>query len=176
MIIWSTLFNCVFLVIVNSMVFNAKHSDFTARWYYDVGISLTLSMLIEAFMPLVEFLIDWLIIKFERGADGAWKGDPFHTKSNSQQEYIEKYSGPDFEISARYSTILLFLCISLIYGSVMPLLYPISLLAMFVLFTLDRCLVCYFYREPPSVDERLTQKAISYARRVPLLSLPFLFW
>ena len=57
---------------------------------------------------------------------------------------------------SRFAKILLFVAVSMIYGTVMPLLYPITLLALFIYYTLDRLLVFYFYREPPTFDESLT--------------------
>jgi len=89
---------------------------------------------------------------------------------------VELYSGPEYMIHYRFSTIMLHVAISFVYGAAMPLLYPIACLALLVLYINERLLVCYYYREPPAFDESLTLKCLQYLSYVTLLSLPVNFW
>ena len=89
---------------------------------------------------------------------------------------MELYSGPEYLIHFRYSAILVFVGVALVYGTAMPLLYPIALAGFMVLWVNERLLLCYYYRMPPAFDTEITEATLSIMRLLPLLSLPFTFW
>ena len=62
------------------------------------------------------------------------------------------------------------------YGTGMPLLYFYAFLAYVILYLNERLLVCYYYREPPTFDEKMTMLCIDFTKYVPFIMLPVAFW
>ena len=92
------------------------------------------------------------------------------------QAYIDLYAGPEYLIHYRYATILLNIGVAFFYGTAMPYLYATALLAFVVLYVNERLLVCYYYREPPAFDEKMTLMTLDLSKYVPLMMLPVAFW
>lgn len=134
------------------------------------------TMIISAVFPLMEFSGYWTLNTFKRLRDKSFTSNKNLTKTPSPQAYIDLHAGPAYAIHYRYSSILLHVGISFVYGAAMPLLYPIAFLAYLILHVNERLLVCYYYREPPAFDEKLTLLCIKFIKCVPLLSLPVAFW
>ena len=92
------------------------------------------------------------------------------------QAYIDLYAGPEYLIHYRYATILLNIFVAFFYGSGMPYLYLCAVVAFAVLYINERLLVCYYYREPPAFDEKMTLMTLELSKYVPLIMLPLTFW
>lgn len=58
----------------------------------------------------------------------------------------------------------------------MPPLYGIAAFAFLILYINERLLVCYYYREPPSFDEKMTSLTLGLVSWVPFIMLPMAFW
>ena len=59
--------------------------------------------------------------------------------------YIDLYSGPEYFIHFKYSSILNIAFVTFMYGAGMPILYLIAAFAYFVLYALERLMIAYFY-------------------------------
>lgn len=62
------------------------------------------------------------------------------------------------------------------YGTALPILYPIVLWAFFVLYTLERLLVCYYYKQPPAFDEKMTMSALNMLMWAPIVYMMISYW
>ena len=58
----------------------------------------------------------------------------------------------------------------------MPPLYAIACVAFVILYINERLLVCYYYREPPTFDEKMTMLTLDLVKWVPFIMLPMAFW
>lgn len=87
-----------------------------------------------------------------RRLDRGFGKDIFKTKKKSIQQYVDMYSGPEFMIHFRFSSLMNTTFVTMMYGTALPILFPISLLAFVILYTLERCLVFYYYKQPPVFD------------------------
>lgn len=58
----------------------------------------------------------------------------------------------------------------------MPPLYGIACVAFVILYINERLLVCYYYREPPAFDEKMTMLTLDLVKWVPFIMLPMAFW
>jgi len=58
----------------------------------------------------------------------------------------------------------------------MPPLYAIACLAFVILYINERLLVCYYYREPPAFDEKMTMLTLELVKWIPFIMLPMAFW
>lgn len=161
-----------------SMIFMVgDETDFNVDWYRTVGSIIMKTMFMTALWPLIEFGMFYCIMNLTRSLDrGLCNSDSFTTGMPTMQAYIDLYAGPEYLIHYRYSTILLNIGVAFLYGTAMPYLYICATLAFVVMYINERLLVCYYYREPPSFDEKMTLMTLELTKYVPLMMLPFAFW
>jgi hypothetical protein len=62
------------------------------------------------------------------------------------------------------------------YGTALPILYPIGLLAFIVLYSVEKYLVYYWYKQPPVFDETITMNALSMLLWAPVLYMMTSYW
>lgn len=67
--------------------------------------------------------------------------------------------GPEFLIEVRYSQIMTFFFITMIYSAGMPALYVISFLQFFSMYWFDKFLFLRLYRTPPRYGIELSDKS-----------------
>lgn len=72
--------------------------------------------------------------------DRKCKRDYKVTKQYMQEDYHNVYMGPEFLVEVRYSQIMTFYMIAMIYSSGMPVLYIISFFQFFVMYWFDKFL------------------------------------
>jgi hypothetical protein len=89
-------------------------------------------------MPIIEFLVEWLILAILRALDRRFTLNEYSTKQKSIQLYIDIYSGPEFRIHYRMSYILNTTFVCLLFGTALPVLYPIGLAAFMMLYLVER--------------------------------------
>lgn len=109
-------------------VFAGRFDDFTVQWYQNVGATLSLTMFINIFTPHIGGMIAMFNNYLKRLIDRGCSKDMRKTKQVMQEDYEAMYMGPDFLLEVRYSQIMTFFFITMIYASGMPILYIISLL------------------------------------------------
>ena len=55
-------------------------------------------------------------------------------------------------IPHRYSAMMINIFVSMVYGFGVPILFPIALFNMCIMYVQDRLLTVYFYKQPPLFD------------------------
>ena len=98
------------------------------------------------------------------------------TKKKSEQAYADLYSGPVYQIHFKYSSIMNITFITFVYGTGLPLLYPIALLSFLVLYSIERILLLKFYQAPPEFDGALNESALSTLSKASIFGLAFGYW
>jgi hypothetical protein len=151
-------------------------TDFSVDWYRTVGVIIMKTMFMTALWPLIEFAMFYSLMNATRLLDRGFGSDTFDTRMPTVQAYIDLYAGPEYLIHYRYATILLNIGVAFLYGTAMPYLYFCALLAFVILYINERLLVCYYYREPPTFDEKMTLMTLDLVKYVPLMMLPVVFW
>jgi len=173
-------FDEVGLPFVDKHLFNGPFYDYTEGWYARVGHMIVQTMCINSIMPLgIEFMpiaTKWF---FQR-RDQSWKEDHtqrlYTTKTSQIYQYMDLYSGPEFLIHFRYSSILNITFVTMMYGLGLPILFPIAAFAYFILYLCARYQVAYTYQMPPALDDLLTKNAINLLIFSPILLLLNGFW
>lgn len=94
-------------------VLSGKYSDFSPEWYNDVGVQLTLTMIINTFSPHASIIIEYLTLEFKRFADRGFSFDYTNTKQDTQRDLEALYRGPRFDLASRYAQSLT--CIFITY-------------------------------------------------------------
>ena len=99
-----------------------------------------------------------------------------NTKKVTIQQYIEVYAGPELQLHFRYATIMNFVFVSFTYGLIMPVLFPITLLALVNLYVVERYQFAYLYRKPPIMGNDLNKKALDVMKFAPVIMFTFGYW
>ena len=116
---------------------------------------LVQTLVISVFSPQIDFLILYTRKKVEQRHDRGWCscfGGKRKTKQKSMLKYVELYSGPEYEIFFKYSFILKLVFFSFMYGLAMPIVFPITLVALLNQYIFEKFAIAYFYKKPPSYD------------------------
>ena len=76
----------------------------------------------------------------------------------------------------RYAFILKFAYISIAYGFALPILFPISFVAMLNMYVTDRLALVYIYKDPPKIDNKITLRAIKILKYPTTIGIFVSFW
>ena len=134
------------------------------------------SMLINAFFPVAEFGGFFAMRLGLRCFDRGFSCNKYKTKKKTSQGYANLYSGPEYMIHFKYSTIMNVSFVTLMYGSGLPLLYPIALTSYIVLYCIEKCLLLRSYKMPPEFDEKLSKSALRMMRWASILAFGVGYW
>eukprot|EP00942_MAST-04A_sp_MAST-4A-sp1_P006213 g6213.t1 len=157
-------------------LFAGGHGDFNMTWYYTVGTSILLTMIINS----VSFVI-WPIL----GAFQRWKAlcqdrgcsrNKMKSKKKTQHEYNLQFIGPEFMLADRYAACLNDLFVCLMYAAGMPLLLWVGFVGSFLRFILDRWSFVNLYRAPPEYDATVARSARKWFPYAALLHICFALW
>jgi hypothetical protein len=129
--------------------------DFNSGFFKQAGEVLISTMIFNALYPLLDFAINWAIRFIFRLLDRGFTRNRFSTKQTSIQGYVNIYSGPVYLMHYKYSMMLNTIFVTFMYGFGLPLLFPVAVLAMTVLYFVEKTMLYYAYQQPPMYDDRL---------------------
>jgi hypothetical protein len=66
--------------------------------------------------------------------------------------------------------------VTMMYGLGMPVLFPVAVVTLFILYCTEKAMVYYSCRLPPMYDEKLNNSVLSLMTYAPLLLLAFGYW
>lgn len=158
----------------------SSYSDFNQSWYKDVAPIMILTQLINVFSPQVDYLVYGMTKMFarhiDRGLCSCFYRSVVRTKSATIHEYVDLHAGPDYFIFFKYAFILKMILFSALYGSTIPIVFPINFLAFLNMYFTERYLLAKFYRKPPVIDKRVSTQVIKELTPAVLLGFMFAFW
>lgn len=109
-------------------------------------------MTINAVFPLIEFAIFWAMRWFARYRDTGLlfvscskKYDVYKTKTHMIQQYLDTWMGPPYEMHFKYAAIMNIVYITLMFGIGLPLLFPLAVLALTILYVSEKLMLYYAY-------------------------------
>jgi len=136
-------------------------------------------MMITAMWPYIEIFMFGGMKLFSRYLDSGFPcgcRKPKTTKKVTIQQYINLYSGPIYLMHFKYSSILMQVFVSFMYGMNIPLLFPIALFGIINMYVVERFALAYYYRKPPAYDQKLNNAALGVLKWAPLLMFMFGYW
>jgi len=92
------------------------------------------------------------------------------------QDYIELYSGIDHMIHYGYSTMLLIVFVTFMFGFGIPILFPVATATLFILYRVEKYMMYYFYKCPPMYSQKITKEMLNTLRLAPALYLICGYW
>lgn len=126
----------------------------------DIGKILIDAMVFTIVWPILEFFMFFGMRFGFRLLDQGPCSKGIKTKTKTIQKYVDLYSGPEYTIHYKYSTMLNITFITFMFGAGMPILFPIALCSFIVLYCMERLLVAYSYQKPPMIDETLSNSVL----------------
>jgi len=133
-------------------------------------------MIFNIYWPIIEFFGFWAIRGFFRSFDNRFSLDPDKTNTKTIYQYVELYSGPAYLIHYKYSFILNVVFVTFMYGLSLPILFPIAACSLIVLYVVEKAMIYYSYRQPPTYDSELNDSVISLMTLAPLFFFSFGYW
>ena len=108
-------------------------------------------MVIMAMFPYVEFVmfggVKVLLRMLDSGCYFFRKNDSeMRTRKKTQRQYINLYAGPEYLMHFKYSSILVQVFVSFMYGMFIPILFPITLFGIFNMYVVERLCLAYYFR------------------------------
>ena len=150
--------------------------DFDPDWYREIGSSIVIANLFNSISPVVDFCVDYSTKNLFRIIDKrtiSW--DKYTTNCKTIQQYVNLYGGSEYKFYYMYSYIISMTWITFMFGSGLPILYPIYLFSLLVLWGTDRMLLAYYYyyKQPPMFDDKLSNSSVDLCRYAILLQMFF---
>jgi hypothetical protein len=164
------------LVNSNLFFFNGNNPDFNTRWFKNVGDPIVASLSTQMVLPIFMNIFSWWTSAMMRNWDSFRAKDGYSTCKTTRQGYINLYAGPTFALHYKYSTILNIVFITMMFGTAMPVLFPIALGTFMILYVIEKGLLYYQYQEPPKYDDILNTTALNVMKFAPSLMLGFAYW
>lgn len=75
-------------------------------------------------------------------------------------QYIDKRSGGENDIFDQYSFVMMVIFINMYFGVGLPMLFPLTLIFIIILYVLERFLTVYWYKKSAMINDRLNKNAI----------------
>lgn len=152
-------------------------SDFSQTWYSVTGKTILQAEIIGIFKQFVYKTRDKIYPElWDRLKDRSWTWNEFNTQQTSIQAYVNLYGGGKYEIHARYSTALVYIAMAFLYGTAMPMFFPVVVAHLFVMYCYDRVTLCWMYTHPPAYSAAMTSRALKIMKFIPLFGLPWVYW
>lgn len=159
-------------------LFNGRYTDYSPRWYRDVGAQIYQTYFVQMLMPYINLLIEYLLLKLSHCLDGGCCCDKRRTKCKNLHQFTDAYTGADFSIdlSYLYADSLNVIFLAMFYGIGMPIMFPMAAVILASQRLCQRLRVAYLCRLPPLLGNELSQAALSVMKFAPLFMLYNAFW
>lgn len=135
---------------------------------------MTDAMIFNSWFPILEIVLFWFLRFVYRWCDRGFKcctckdwtkpeaerkrgcikcyTNPYDTKAQTLNQYIEIHVGGIYYMHFKYSAIMNICFVTLMYGFGMPVLYPVAVVSLVILYISEKLLLYYSYRQPPAYD------------------------
>ena len=159
--------------IISQLFDDGVYTDFNSQWWRLTGDLVIGTMIFNSVFPLmingilaaIRNIKRWRDLKAESG-----------TNQTSIQGYIDLHGGPTFVVHFRYANMLNIIFVTMMYGTALPILFPLAMFSFLVLYFQDQFMLFYVYKTPPTYDESLNKDVLNIFAKAPLFLLSFGFW
>lgn len=123
------------------------YEDFDKGWYVAVAAALTMTMVINTFVPVASAFAAGFVKKIVRRLGGGG--------AVTQAQLNTLYEGVPWQYEKQYAFILVFLFVTLFYMGGVPVLAALASLHFFLMWQMDKYLMLRSYKKPPTYDAQL---------------------
>lgn len=143
--------------------YGVQYKSVNPEWYAEVGAPMAKTMLIQFLFPLGFHLLDWAVSRAKRlwgrncGPCGCRCRRSCRRSAMTQNLMNDSQVGPDFDLAAANGECMLAMSVTLIFGSGVPILYPIAMAGFSMRYMVDKAMVLRVCKQPPMYDQALTR-------------------
>jgi hypothetical protein len=127
--------------------------DFSEEWYTVVGVTITFTMLLYIVLPHFWPAGAYSMKLWRRWRDRSYTSDVTLTKQATQADLNALYLGTEFSVDDRYAAIFNAVFVCLAYSVGIPLMLPILLTTIIVMYWVDKAMFAHVYAKPPVFNE-----------------------
>lgn len=135
-----------------------------------------MTMTIFAFQPVLDFLREYTMQITWRWYSAKYVYCNRDTDEDDYMTWLDLYAGPEYYFYWRVGITHVTVFVCLLFGSCMPFLYFVGMLAIMIQYGYDRARIAYFYRLPPMFNTRLTLSLLQHMSLTSTCGLCMLFW
>lgn len=159
-------------------LFDGLYPDFNALWFNDVGVLIVAIMVSNMYWPPLEFAMFYGLRLLYRMIDqrSLCPSNSTKTHCKTMQSYVETYAGETFSLSYKYSYMLVVTFVTFLFGSGLPILFPIGLLSLIGLYLTERLMMAYSYKRPPMYGTELNTRTLQLMLGAPILYCCYAAW
>ena len=164
--------------------------DTTISWYILFGPAIIKTMGFYAVFPYIDFaglaILKYLFRFWDSGCftlkcccyKKKTKSDiaSFKTKKTTMAQFVNLYSGPEILMYFKYSNVINLVFSAFTHGIALPILWPICFFGIINNYFCERCLLAYYYKQPPMYDNRLNDRALNTLKFCPVIFLMMGYW
>lgn len=142
-------------------IFNGEYTDFSVKWYSNVGKTLCMTLMINIFsphasklsLPFLKFFFRWA----DRGYSSTFRvgENGVNTKKYLQDELNTLYTGDQISGHYVYAQNYTYLWCVLMFSTGMPILYPFAVIFYFGLYWVYKLLLTKFYQKTTKFNYNL---------------------
>lgn len=149
------------------------YADFNGKWYTHVAPIFITPMIIRCLvLPIVSIFkisMKKLLILYDKrgklfpkiyGEPPVNSGDDHtgvYTMQKLNLQFANIHSGKDFELSDPYPKVLTAVMICMMFGLGLPILFPLTLVYLVVIYFTFKIMAVYWFRRPPLFDDTLSK-------------------
>lgn len=148
---------------------NGKYKDFERGWYPTVGMGITTTMLLNAFLPQITLFGQMYVVS----PIYRW----YKRRSVRTQAKMDKlYAGPTFDISERYPMVLNSVFVTMVFCGGSPVLLFIAAVTTAGMYWFDKLSILHLYSVKTTYDEMLGEVTLQALPWTLVLHLGFSAW
>lgn len=106
-------------------------------------------MLLFCLQPIIDFFVAYSNLHAKRWYKRSYVYRDENEIKRDTLTYIDMHAGPEYPFYYQTSKTITVMLICLIFGSSMPILFLVGILALIIQYATDRISLAYFYRLPP---------------------------
>lgn len=156
--------------------FRGPFYDYVPMWYIDVGLKVTVVLIVQLILPFIACTITHTVPCIKRSIDNGCTGNPYKTKSTTISKYRYMNSGAEYMIHFKYSDALNVTFVSLMYCLSMPILLITAAITLRLQLTSEMISIAWVARLPPAMDNSLNNNALMMITFAPIFMLMNGFW
>ena len=148
-------------------MFAGAYRDFDAKWYSEVGLALTITLVSQSLAPRVIYVL--LGVK-------SIQRRFLKSRALTQKDMDDIFLGLEFDISKEYAEVLMLVTMVLMYGSGMPVLYLVGCVALLLKMWQDKYVLLRRCKKPVRMSSKLAESTVSVLLLSAILHLCFGIW
>lgn len=90
--------------------------------------------------------------------------------------YRDLWSGLPYFMYAQYTSVLVMVYVSFLYGLMLPILFPITLFGLIIMYINERLQLAYNHPKPPMYGVELNNKVLFILKQAPIGMMLFAYW